>query len=38
VYLQKGEKELAKKAFQKALAIDPEFASSKEKLEALMKQ
>jgi len=37
-YLQKGDHELAKKAFQKALAIDPNFSSSKEKLEKLMEK
>lgn len=36
-YLQKGDNESAKKTFQKALAIDPNFSSSKEKLEKLMK-
>lgn len=35
-YLQKGDQESAKEAFQKALTIDPEFSSSKEKLEKLM--
>jgi CubicO group peptidase (beta-lactamase class C family) len=36
-YLQKGDKESAIKAFKKALEIDPDFSSSKEKLEILMK-
>jgi CubicO group peptidase (beta-lactamase class C family) len=36
-YLQKGDHESAKKAFQNALALDPNFSSSKEKLEKLIK-
>jgi tetratricopeptide (TPR) repeat protein len=36
-YLQKLDKESAIKAFKKALEIDPDFSSSKEKLERLMK-
>jgi tetratricopeptide (TPR) repeat protein len=37
-YLQKGDRESAAEAFKKALEIDPNFSSSKEKLEALLEE